>query len=913
MPPMQTPVPIPTAPPSFIYSDARDPDPHDISKINLRKRIGHDLNHLDEDVQTSHDTTLSMHLNRSRVQRDSEGSMTNVRALAKEEFTRLSYSETSEHKRILDVVNSILVDVVRRQPWILDNIRKADGEHTPFAPPNASQNDEGIFSTSPQQLVVSGQRSNGRSEGGYQSAGAAHDGSKTDQSKEGTEGRGDTKPRQTYLNVSLTQPLRSESQISRENSPLYRRHPSTSQVVEDEKERDGSQLYALAQVTRSSSPGSQAHVQSSIPIAPEHSGSANSTGSPRSSTGLRHAGSLDPDQYRGSSFTHSDTKHLPVQNHYPIVSNIALCSRQDSVPLPFPHDTRQDRRINPGPWEIPWGSLHSHSFLDDFGFEIHRRLTGEDNSRLQLVPSDAPDGTHGQLNDKQLGAHHTEGSAKMREAVAQKMVAEAKRNEAEAKKRETEAHRKVDEARRRELEARQKEEMAKRNEEAARKREKEARRKEDDARRREDDARRRLEEAQQREMLARQREEEARHFEEKVRKEEEARRKEDAINRREEKEERKKPPVHEKATRHALGSSRHENNEVPREADDNARLEANKADTANRSPEVESTAAQHKDQSSAQVRAQTKWQRDWALEEQHRKQLEEQHRLEKQWYLEEKRHEEERNQLEREEQTRLEEELGREEKVSLDREALQTKSLTVAQANRLWKDQRRLTEEERYRILKEQHRKVDEQSLQRDQAPQRHQWGQKEFLRQRVKDEQKEFGRMVVEHYRLTTERERRNNTGAAFGRSAPHRLPGPTSAPAGNRAGVLSKPNPTLPNTRQQVPMPYTSAPKPKEEERIEVRGNRVESSGTKKGVSLAGSKLAEEERALRTEERDRQQQEQPEREQPERLGSERQTKNLNAKFAPEKRSADGARATGRSGNLGGIISRGLFQTFRR
>jgi len=89
----------------------------------------------------------------------------------------------------------------------------------------------------------------------------------------------------------------------------------------------------------------------------------------------------------------------------------------------------------------------------------------------------------------------------------------------------------------------------------------------------------------------------------------------------------------------------------------------------------------------------------------------------------------------------------------------------------------------------------------------------------------------VVEHYRRTTERERRNNTGAAFGTSAPHRLPGPTSAPAVNRAGVLSQPKPTLPNTRQWVP-------KSEEEEWIKIGSNTVDPSGTKKGGYLTGSK---------------------------------------------------------------------------
>ncbi len=168
-------------------------------------------------------------------------------------------------------------------------------------------------------------------------------------------------------------------------------------------------------------------------------------------------------------------------------------------------------------------------------------------------------------------------------------------------------------------------------------------------------------------MLARQREEEARRFEEKARKEEEARRKEDAARRGKGKdelramtkeEERKPRPAQEKATRHALGSSRHGPN-VTREVDDAAGLKDLNADTANRSTEVESAAPQHKNQSNAQF--QTKWQRDWALEEQRRKQLEEQHHLKEQRYLEEKRRKEERYQREREEQIRLDEELSRQE------------------------------------------------------------------------------------------------------------------------------------------------------------------------------------------------------------------------------------------------------------
>ena len=166
------------------------------------------------------------------------------------------------------------------------------------------------------------------------------------------------------------------------------------------------------------------------------------------------------------------------------------------------------------------------------------------------------------------------------------------------------------------------------------------------------------------------------------------------------------------------------------------------------------------------------------------------------------------------------------------------------EANSVQKDQQRLAEEDRYRVLtgKEQHRNVGEQSHRRDQAPRRQQWQQKETRKRRVKDEQKEFRRTVVDHYRGPTERERRNNTDAAFGTPAPHQLAGPTSVLASSRPGVLFKPDPTLPNTRQRVPVPYACRKKSgstseeiewiQEEEwarRAEERASRNSSSGSR------------------------------------------------------------------------------------
>jgi hypothetical protein len=73
-------------------------------------------------------------------------------------------------------------------------------------------------------------------------------------------------------------------------------------------------------------------------------------------------------------------------------------------------------------------------------------------------------------------------------------------------------------------------------------------------------------------------------------------------------------------------------------------------------------------QSNAQVRAQTKWQGDRALEKRRRKQLEEQHRLKEQRHLEEKSRQEERHLREREEKVRHDEELSRQEQALLDHE-----------------------------------------------------------------------------------------------------------------------------------------------------------------------------------------------------------------------------------------------------
>ena len=212
----------------------------------------------------------------------------------------------------------------------------------------------------------------------------------------------------------------------------------------------------------------------------------------------------------------------------------------------------------------------------------------------------------------EAGASPTEvsESAKMREAAIQKKIAEAKRQKAEAQKRKIEAEKRKAEAQR--------------NGEEARRREPEARQKEQMAKRKEEVARRRREEALRKEVDARRREDDAqRRLDDAVQgevlaREAEARRLEEV---RTKEKERKSRPAKEKVTDHALGVSRYEHDDVAREADNATRLEPPKADAAYRFVGFESVTPQRE---------------DWALEERRRKQLEEQEPFVKQdWRREE--------------------------------------------------------------------------------------------------------------------------------------------------------------------------------------------------------------------------------------------------------------------------------------
>jgi hypothetical protein len=108
--------------------------------------------------------------------------------LAQEEFNRELQIEMSERKWALDVVDSNSPDVARQQQWILDNIRKTDDDRPPLGNPDAPQNAEGVFSTSPHEQGDSERASDESPKGRYRSARHEDEGSGSDQSMESEEG-----------------------------------------------------------------------------------------------------------------------------------------------------------------------------------------------------------------------------------------------------------------------------------------------------------------------------------------------------------------------------------------------------------------------------------------------------------------------------------------------------------------------------------------------------------------------------------------------------------------------------------------------------------------------------------------------------------------------------------------------------
>jgi hypothetical protein len=297
MPSASAPTPPPPPP---VRTDTRVLELDDQWKADLRKRIEHDLLHMVEDAQIVRDTILGSHpseSSRERARRDYEESMNNIQSLAQEEFTRWYLQEMSERKWALDVVVSNSPDVALQQQWILDNIRKADEEHSPFPPTDAPQNAEGVLSASPQQQGDIEQGPDESSEEGYGTGEPEDEEGESEELGESTDEEGedgeevDQKPRQSRPpsrpSVLMTQPLHSRSPVSRRSAPSHQRQPPNSQPAEDNDDDDaddphrhppwrhetqGGQPYSPGGAPRRQSSGSQAAVWRPFPRAPEPSG-----------------------------------------------------------------------------------------------------------------------------------------------------------------------------------------------------------------------------------------------------------------------------------------------------------------------------------------------------------------------------------------------------------------------------------------------------------------------------------------------------------------------------------------------------------------------------------------------------------------------------------------------------------------
>jgi hypothetical protein len=364
---LSVPAPTPPPPPPPVRTDAKlEIEPDEQWKADLRKRIELSLRDMVEEAQTLRDTIFNSQpseSSRERAMVQYDKSMSEIRTLAQEEFTRQLRQEMSERKWALDVVDSNSPDVARQQQWILDNIHKAEEERIPFGPDGARRA-AGALSSSPQQLGDGERVSDGSFENhfgeGFGSAGSEGEGDASDGPAEsGEEDEEDSdddddddeeevheegsKPRQSRLpsrlNASLVHPPHSRSPVSRRGPPSRQRHPSNIQPPEedyDEEEEDshshpphrqGSQQYiASGAPARRPSSGSQgpywrqpppraaepsgisrtlAHANgqtySTSPVQFPRRGSVNSTGSASSGVGLHRAGSMNSDLYRSGS------------------------------------------------------------------------------------------------------------------------------------------------------------------------------------------------------------------------------------------------------------------------------------------------------------------------------------------------------------------------------------------------------------------------------------------------------------------------------------------------------------------------------------------------------------------------------------------------------------------------------------
>jgi len=273
----------------------------------------------------------------------------------------------SERKWALDVVDFNSPDVARQQQWILDNMRKADEERTPFLPTDAPQNTEGVCSASPQQQNDSDQ---GPDEEGYGTDVLEDEEGKSEELGESTDEEGEDGEEVDHMHrqsrppsrpsVPMTQPLHSKSPVSRRNAPSHQRQPPSSQPADDPHTYppwryggQGSQPYFPGGAPRRQSSGSQASVWRPSPRTPEPSGisrtfayaigqvyntasvqfprrgSVNSTGSTSSGAGFHRAGSINSDQYRSSSIaSHGGSERPSTQIRDRIASNINISPRE---------------------------------------------------------------------------------------------------------------------------------------------------------------------------------------------------------------------------------------------------------------------------------------------------------------------------------------------------------------------------------------------------------------------------------------------------------------------------------------------------------------------------------------------------------------------------------------------------------
>ena len=389
--------PAPTlSPPPIRTADIHLIEPDEQWKADLRRRIEHGLRHMVKDAQTVRDTILNSQpseSSRERVQREYEESMNNIRTLAQEEFNRSLRTEMSERKWALDAIDSNSPDIARQQQWILDNIRKADDDRTPFVHPDSPQKPKRVLSASPQERDDSKRASDETLEGGYGSARPEDDGgglaksmereevedTEREQQQEEGDGDGDVQHRQSRPpsrpNGSLTQPLYSRSPVSRRDAQSQQRRPSNIQSAEVRDNEDASdspahpaqpqegQPFPPAGLHRRQSSGSQAPVWSPVarpsepsglsrtfahangqmynpsPVQFPRRGSVNSTISNSGGTGLHHAGSLNSDQYRSSSVhnPHDGTERPPTRARDRVASNIGPRERKVSASA-GPHD-----------------------------------------------------------------------------------------------------------------------------------------------------------------------------------------------------------------------------------------------------------------------------------------------------------------------------------------------------------------------------------------------------------------------------------------------------------------------------------------------------------------------------------------------------------------------------------------------